>query len=104
MPFPMHTVELVDGSSPTAFQSKLIVGELNAVANLAGGSAGVAVTTAVAFAPGALPASYAVHVTPSQACFISVTTKTNTGFNVVLTPTTGSVTLAAGTFDVVVVG
>jgi hypothetical protein len=43
-------------------------------------------------------------VTPSQACFLAITNKTSSGFNVVLTPTAGSVTLQAGTIDVVVVG
>ncbi len=78
------------------------------VANAAGGSAGASVTVAVGFVDqfgvGRLPSTYAVVVTPSQSCFWSVTSKAGTGFNVVLTPTSGSVTLAAGTFDVVVIG
>ncbi len=78
------------------------------VANPAGGSSGASVTVAITideqFGTGRLPSTYAVVVTPSQSCFASVTNKTNTGFNVVLTPTSGSVTLAAGTFDVVVIG
>lgn len=55
------------------------------------------------FGVGQLPASgaYSAHVTPSQACFVSITSKTASGFNVVLTPlSTGSI--AAGSFDVLV--
>jgi hypothetical protein len=45
-----------------------------------------------------------VQITPNQACYSSVTGKTNSGVNVVLTPTLSSVTLAAGQFDVLVHG
>jgi hypothetical protein len=77
------------------------------VANASGGSNGVAVTTAVSFVDrygvGLLPAAnYVVQVMPSQACFPTVTNKTATGFNVVLTPLP-TVTLGIGTFDVTVI-
>jgi hypothetical protein len=76
------------------------------VANAAGGSAGTAVTTALTFVDeygvGVLPAEYAVVVTPSQACFATVTNKTTSGFNVVLAPTGSGITLAGGTFDALV--
>jgi hypothetical protein len=55
------------------------------------------------FGVGQLPqnGAYSVHISPSQACFVSITNKTATGFNVVLTPlSTG--TIAAGNFDVLV--
>jgi hypothetical protein len=83
------------------------------VTNAAGGSAGSSVSTPVSFTDqfgnGLLPGDagqgrYVVLVAPSQDCFVTSTGKTSTGFNVVLTPTSGSVTLAAGTFDVTVVG
>ena len=51
-----------------------------------------------------LPPNYAVNVTPSQACFISVNTKTSNSFNVVLKPITSSDVITAGTFDVTVLG
>lgn len=75
-----------------------------AIPNAAGGSAGASVTTPVSFSSG-LPVNYFVTVTPSQACFATVTSKTSSGFAVVLTPASpGGVnaTLAAGTFDVAV--
>jgi hypothetical protein len=51
-----------------------------------------------------LPANgYAVNVTPSQPCFVSVTNKTASGFTVVLTPLSGQ-SIAAGTFSVSVHG
>jgi hypothetical protein len=78
------------------------------LANPAGGSAGAAVTVAVSgivdsFGVGLLPASgtYNVQVTPSQGALVSVSSKTASGFSITLTPLP-LVTLAAGTFDVVV--
>jgi hypothetical protein len=75
------------------------------VANAAGGSNGAAVTTAVSFTDrfgaGLLTANYVVSVMPSQAAWATITNKTTSGFNVVLTPP-ATVTLAAGTFDCVV--
>ena len=56
------------------------------------------------FGTGRLPSNFAVVVTPSQACFWSVTNKSASGFTVTLTPVNSSTTLAAGTFDFVVVG
>jgi hypothetical protein len=76
------------------------------IANATGGGAGQAVTTAVQFVDrygtGLLPAQYVVSVTASQSAFATVTNKSSNGFNVVLTPPSG-VTLAAGTFDLVVI-
>jgi hypothetical protein len=78
------------------------------VANVAGGDAGADVTTSLATSftdqwnQGFLPPDYCVLVTPNQDAAVSVTSKTSTGFNVVLTPKTASATIAAGTFDVVV--
>jgi hypothetical protein len=81
------------------------VAAVSNIANGAGGSAGAAVTVALTFEDqygnGTLPANYSVAAAPSQACMVSVTSKTTSGFSVVLTPPSG-VTLAAGTFDVVV--
>ena len=81
-----------------------MLGILNNVANLAGFGAGNPVTTAVSFPTlTPLPPNYSVKITPSQACLVSVTNKTWNGFNVTLTLPSG-VTLAAGTFDVMVIG
>jgi hypothetical protein len=78
-----------------------------AIANAAGGGNGQAVSTAVSFTDrfgnGLLPVTnYVVSVTPSQACWTTITNKTPFGFNVVLNPAS-TVTLAAGTFDVTVI-
>jgi hypothetical protein len=65
------------------------------------------VTVAVSFPLGSLPTNYAALVTPNQACADYVTNKTNRGFNVMLTPPSPAgvnATLAAGSFDVVVIG
>jgi hypothetical protein len=99
---PVHIVDQIDGSA-FLFTDKVIAGLQLAVANAAGGSAGTPVSTSVSFPAGSLPPNYMVHVTPSQAAMVSVTNKTSSGFNVVLTPL-ATVTLAAGTFDAMVVG
>jgi hypothetical protein len=100
MALELHNIELAQGTIPTA-PDRVIVGFQAAVANTIGGGAGQSVTTAVAFV--GLPASYSVIVTPGQDAVAYVTTKTSTGFNVVLTPRLAANTLAAGTFDVLVV-
>jgi hypothetical protein len=88
-----------------------IAAEAN-IANPAGSGAGASVSVTInnlvdQFGTGRLPNNYAVSIAPSQACFWSVTNKTNAGFTVTLTPPSpGGVnaTLAAGTFDFIVVG
>jgi hypothetical protein len=102
MPFPLHTVEVPDGSTGQQYSDRVVIGTQLGIANLAGSGAGTAVTTAVAFPNGALPANYQVAVTPDQAAMISVTGKTANGFNVVMTPDIGT-TLGVGTFDVTVI-
>ena len=76
------------------------------ISNSAGsGSSPVSVSVAFTdqFGVGELPAggAYAVSVSPSQACFVSISNKTASGFTVVLTPSSGE-NIAAGTFDVLV--
>lgn len=96
---PVHTVEVPDGFQ-LAQPDRILIGNLPNQANVAGGGAGAAVTTA--FTGLKLPAAYSVHVDANQACAVSITNKTQSGFNVVLTPAS-TVTLAAGTFDVTIV-
>ncbi len=103
MSLDVHTIELPTGSTPSR-KDRLIVGVQSAVANVAGGGAGLAVVTPVSFPNGNLPASYAVLITPNQDAVAFVTGKTATGFNVTLNPRLATNTLAAGTFDVLVVG
>jgi hypothetical protein len=80
------------------------------IVNTAGGGAGASVSTAVSFVDqysnGLLPAGgYVVQVTPNTSgVSTAVSGKTNSGFNVVLAPTLSTATLAAGTFDCLVVG
>jgi hypothetical protein len=82
-------------------------------ANVAGSGAGSSVTVNFGtafqdqYGTGILPGDatsgqYAVGITPSQVCLTSVTNKTASGFNVVLTPSPSTATLVAGTFDVLV--
>ncbi len=101
MAFEQHTIERTPGSNRPALQDRCIIGVLVAVANGAGGGAGQSVTTAVAGLR--LPAAYDVIVTPNQDAVAYVTSKTLTGFSVVLNPRLAANTLAAGTFDVLIV-
>ena len=100
MAIDIHTVSLLPGTT-LARTDRLILGALSGVASAAGGSAGAAVTVPVSF-PGSLPANYAVIVTASQDATAYVTAKTASGFSVVLSPRLAANTLAAGTFDTVV--
>jgi hypothetical protein len=79
------------------------------VANTGGtGGSNVTVSLATSFQDGygvgTLPNDYVVVVSPSAPAIPSVTGKTTSGFSVVLSPITASATVAAGTFDVVVLG
>jgi len=97
--FEVHTIERPEGAE-AARQDRTILGGQTDVANAAGSGSGATVTTSISL--GGLPANYRVHVTPNQACFVSVTNKTTAGFDVVLTPVDGTTTIQAGTFDVTV--
>jgi hypothetical protein len=100
MPIDVHTVQLADGSTPTSFSDRLQVAFLPGVATPAaaeGASATVAISGLT------LPASYAVHATPSQPAIVSVSAKTFSGFTLTLTPISSTETLSAGTVDVIAV-
>jgi len=71
------------------------------IPNVAGGSAGASVTTAVSFTV-PINLGYAVRVDAGQSAFGFASGKTSTGFNVTLVPVPSTATLAAGTFNVMV--
>lgn len=97
-----HKLSVLDGSAGGPFTDRSIVGQVLGVANLIGGGAGAAVVTAVAFLE-PLPAAYQVIVSCGQDATAFVSGKTATGFNVTLEPRLAANTLAAGTFDVLVI-
>ena len=101
MGYDVHTVSLVTGSANNRLD-RMISFYSNAIASSAGGSAGGSVTVAVTFSGAELPSTYTAVATPSVNATAAITSKTNTGFNVVLTPVVATTTLAAGTFDVIV--
>jgi hypothetical protein len=72
------------------------------VATAAAGGAGQSVTTSIAASEKNLPASlnYTIEAMPSVACAVSYANKTTEGFDIIQTPLTSGVTLAAGTMDV----
>jgi hypothetical protein len=106
------------GAKQMSYAKRLLVGangfqpSIQIVPNVAnaGGSAGADVTTSLAtsfqdqYGNGFLPPDYAVIVTANQDAMTSVINKTPSGFSVVLTPKTASATIAAGTFDLVILG
>jgi hypothetical protein len=100
MGFDLHTVEVPNGSSPLSNPDRIKLAPLMGVATTAAASEGAAVTVAVSGLE--LPATYGVVATPSQPALVSVGSKTNTGFTVTLTPPSATVTLSAGTVDILV--
>jgi hypothetical protein len=101
MSIDLRVIEMADGSNQSR-SDRLLAGLQLSVAN-ASGATSAAVTTAVAFVAGSLPAAYSVFVDAGQAVFATVTSKTINGFNVVLTPLSGAA-VAAGSFNVLIVG
>jgi hypothetical protein len=99
MPIDYHTIEVADGSTPTARTDRLIIAHLPNFPN-AGAAEGASVTVPVTGLT--LPATYGVQATPSQAAIVSVSAKTFSGFVLTLTPFSSTETLAAGSVDVVV--
>jgi hypothetical protein len=100
----VHTIEQVGNTSNFARTDRVLVAAFPQTANPAGASAGASVTVTAPFSAVDLPAVYSVIVSGlSQDAFVSVTNRSHTGFSVTLTPTASGVTLASGTFDVIVV-
>jgi hypothetical protein len=98
-----HSIAIPDGATP-ANEDRTIIGSIPGIANVAGGSAGAAVTTTVQLPASAnLPANYGVMVNPGQDATWYVSNKTFDSFTVTMTPRLAANTLAAGTFDVVIV-
>lgn len=97
----LHTVETPSGTGPDAWSDRKIIGQLVDVANVAGAGAGDSVTTVVSGL--SLPSKYTVMVMPNQDAVAFVTLKTTAGFSVTLKPRLAADTLAAGTFDVLIV-
>lgn len=105
MSIDVHTVDLMGPltgvTSSFSRTDRVLMGLNLAIANVAGGSAGASVTTALT---GSLSGTYGVFVSCSADVVASVTSKTVSGFNVVLEPRLATETIAAGTFDVLIVG
>lgn len=94
-------ISVGDSSVGGGFTDRVFMSQVIGVANLVGSGAGAVVTTAVALTD--LPASYQVIVTCPADLTAFVSSKTATGFNVNLEPRLAASTVAAGTFDVLVI-
>lgn len=68
----------------------------------AAGGAGQSVTVSFSFTQNNLPfdLNYCIEAIPSQACSVSYSGKTTSGFNVIFTPLANTTTLVAGSVDV----
>jgi hypothetical protein len=102
VPFDLRVIETVDGATPTNRTDRVILGFLPGFPSAAAAGAGNSVQVTVSGLT--LPAIFAVEATPSQPAIVSVGSKTNSGFIVTLTPPSSSITLAAGSVDVMVFG
>jgi hypothetical protein len=92
----------IGNTSNFARTDRIFLAAYPKTANPAAAGEGDSVT--VAFTGLELPANYSVVVSGlSQVCIPTVTNRTFTGFSVVLNPLSASVTLAIGTFDVLVI-
>jgi len=102
MSFPKRVVDVLDGSTQ-AFGDRVLFGIQVGVANPAAAGEGDNVAVNVTFASPTLPPEYLVFVSPSQACTWFISNKSNVGFTVNLVPPNATTTLAAGTFDVMLI-
>lgn len=93
MPLELHTLEMT-ANPPSGMLDRVMLGTMT-VSNVSGSTS---VATSVTW-PNTLPATYSVHVTPSQNAGVAVSAKTSTGFTVTLYATS----VSAGTFDVTVI-
>lgn len=94
-----HTLKALDGAAPVD-SAACVIGIYNNVATPAAAAAGDTVVVTLTL-QGDLPTSYGVQVTPSQAAIASVV-KAGNVVTITLTPLASTVTLAAGTIDVLV--
>lgn len=98
-----HIISVLDGSSGNDFLDRVFYGIKIGVANVAGSGAGAAVSTVVTFAE-PLPDTFTVLVQPGQDATWFISNKTVFGFTVTLNPRLAANTLAAGSFDVILLG
>jgi hypothetical protein len=98
----VHTIEQVGNTSNFARTDRVFLAAYPQTANPAAAGEGDSVT--VSFTGLELPATYSVIVAGiSQEAIATVTGRSHSGFSVTLSPLTSSITLAIGTFDVLVV-
>jgi len=96
----LHTVAVSKASSPLSDQGKLKMTLIKGFASAAGGSAGASVATAITGLE--IPTNAAVFVTASQDAVPYISGRFATGLTVNLSPRLAANTLAAGTFDLLI--
>lgn len=94
-----HTLYVPDGAAVNLFD-RVVVGAYPVT--YVGGSAGVAVTTVVTFG-GRVPTPYAAVVSSVEDSTYYVTSRTNTGCSLVISPRLAANSLAGGTVQLMIV-
>jgi hypothetical protein len=97
-----RVTSVLDGST-AAFTDRELLGVQFGLANAAGAGAGESVSTVVAFAE-PIPPTFGAWISPRQDATAFIENVTAFGFTVVLNPRLPANTLAAGTFDVMLLG
>jgi len=98
-----RVVAVLDGST-AAFTDRELLGVQFGISNPAGASAGASVSVVVTFAEPLPSLGFGVWIGHHQDATAFVTNETLDGFTVTLSPRLASETLAAGTFDVMILG
>jgi hypothetical protein len=98
-----RVVAVLDGST-AAFTDRELLGVQFGISNPAGASAGASVSVVVTFAEPLPSLGFGVWIGHHQDATAFVTNETLDGFTVTLSPRLASEMLAAGTFDVMILG
>ena len=102
MGIPLHVVDMI-GSTPSGQNDRLTAVVQANIANGAGGGAGVVVSVPVTFAEKMPTANYVAFVEANQDATTWASAKTTAGFTANIQPRLASQTLAAGSFDILII-
>jgi hypothetical protein len=101
MGIPLHVLDIVGGTPSTQNDRLSVVAQAN-LPNPVGSGAGVVVSVPVVFAEKMPTANYAAFVEANQDATTWASAKTTSGFTANIQPRLATVTLAAGTFDILI--
>lgn len=102
MGLPIHTIDVLNGSSPLSNPDRVKLLTQFQIVNAAGGGAGQSVTQAIAGLD--LPLNYAVFVDAGADIVAFASAKTQVGFTLNLNPRLAANTIAAGHVNILIIG